>query len=174
MSQTYAAFNQETQVFHLHNNEISYIAQIEEDGVLHHLYFGKAVQHYTGNKNYLRRDRGFSGNVPGNAERAYSKDTLPQEYSSHGSMDYRLPASIIRRENGSNLHDLRYFDYRIEAGKPELKGMPQAYVLNEAEATTLVIVLKDRDQEIYVELAYTIYHERPVITRSAKVLNKTS
>lgn len=174
MSQTYAAFNQETQVFHLHNNEISYIAQIEEDGVLHHLYFGKAVQHYTGNKNYLRRDRGFSGNVPGNAERAYSKDTLPQEYSSHGSMDYRLPASIIRRENGSNLHDLRYFDYRIEAGKPELKGMPQAYVLNEEEATTLVIVLKDRDQDIYVELAYTIYHERPVITRSAKVLNKTS
>lgn len=174
MTQTYIEFNQETQVFHLRNNEISYIAQIEEDGVFNHLYFGKAIKHYNGNKKYLRRDRGFSGNVPGNSERAYSKDTLPQEYSSHGSMDYRLPASIIRRENGSNLHDLRYHDYRIEAGKPELEGLPHSYVLNEDEATTLTVVLKDRDQEIYLELAYTIYHERPVITRSVKVLNQTN
>ena len=97
MNQTYIEFDQETQVFHLCNNEISYISQIEEDGVFNHLYFGKAINHYNGNKKYLRRDRGFSGNVPGNVERAYSKDTLPQEYSSHGSMDYRLPASIIRR-----------------------------------------------------------------------------
>lgn len=174
MHQTYVEFNQESLVFHLHNNEISYIMQIEEDGVFNHLYFGKRIQHYHGNKTYLRRDRGFSGNVPGNAERAYSKDTLPQEYSSHGSMDYRLPASMIRRENGSNLHDFRFHEYRFEAGKPELEGLPQAYVLAEDEATTLTVVLKDRDQEIYLELSYTIYHQRPVITRSTKVLNKTN
>lgn len=173
MKQSYVAFDKDTKVFHLRNNEISYILKVEEDGVLNHLYFGKAIQHYSGNKTYLRRDRGFSGNVPGNAERAYSKDTLPQEYSSHGSMDYRLPATIIRRENGSNLHDFRFSDYRIEAGKPELEGLPHSYVRNEEESTTLIVVLKDRDQEIYLELAYTIYHERPVITRSVKVLNRT-
>lgn len=174
MHQTYVEFNQDSQVFHLHNNEISYIMQIEEDRILNHLYFGKRIQHYHGNKNYLRRDRGFSGNVPGNDERAYSKDTLPQEYSSHGSMDYRLPASMIRRENGSKLHDFRFHQYRIETGKPELEGLPQAYVLAENEATTLTVVLKDRDQEIYLELSYTIYHQRSVVTRSTKVLNKTN
>lgn len=173
MKQSYVEFDKDTEVFHLRNNEISYILKVEEDGVLNHLYFGKAIQHYSGNKTYLRRDRGFSGNVPGNAERAYSKDTLPQEYSSHGSMDYRLPATIIRRENGSNLHDFRFSDYRIEAGKPELEGLPHSYVRNEEESTTLIVILKDRDQEIYLELAYTIYHERPVITRSVKVLNRT-
>lgn len=173
MKQSYVEFDKDTKVFHLRNNEISYIMKVEEDSVLNHLYFGKVIQHYSGNKTYLRRDRGFSGNVPGNAERAYSKDTLPQEYSSHGSMDYRLPATIIRRRNGSNLHDFRFSDYRIEAGKPELEGLPHSYVRNEEESTTLIVILKDRDQEIYLELAYTIYHERSVITRSVKVLNRT-
>ncbi|MDN6617567.1 MAG: alpha-galactosidase [Enterococcus sp.] len=174
MNQKAVMVDQENQVFHLRNNEISYIIQLEEDGILNHLYFGKAITRYNGYKRYLRRDRGFSGNVPGNAERAYSKDTLPQEYSSHGSMDYRVPASLIRRENGSNLHDFRYFDFRIEAGKPELSGLPQSYVESDDEATTLIVVLKDRDQEIYLELVYTIYHDRPVVTRSARVLNKTA
>ncbi|GCF94858.1 alpha-galactosidase [Enterococcus florum] len=174
MKKAYAAFDQTTKVFHLRNEEISYMIQLEEDGILSHLYFGKAVKHYSGNKQYPRRDRGFSGNVPGHEERAYSKDTVPQEYSSHGSMDYRIPASIFRRENGSNLHDLRYADYRIEAGKPVLAGLPQSYVQSEEEATTLVLILKDRDQEIFVELSYTIYHDRAVITRSVKVLNQTA
>lgn len=173
MEQNFITFSETTQTFHLHNNEISYIIKIEEDGVLNHLYFGKAMKHYSGHKTYPRRDRGFSGNVPGNLERAYSKDTLPQEYSTHGSMDYRLPATIIRRENGSNLHDFRYFDYQIKTGKPKLEGLPQAYVMAEKEATTLIVVLKDRLQEIYLNLTYTIYHERPIITRSVSVVNQT-
>ncbi|WP_313631204.1 alpha-galactosidase [Enterococcus devriesei] len=173
MTNQLITFDKQEQVFHLKNNEISYILKIEEDGVLNHLYFGKKINHYSGHKGYLRRDRGFSGNVPGNNERAYSKDTLPQEYSSNGSMDYRIPATIIRRENGSALHDFRYFDYRIENGKPELKGLPQAYILSEDEATSLIVVLKDRDQEIYLELAYTIYQDRPVIARGVKAINQT-
>ncbi|WP_425454013.1 alpha-galactosidase [Companilactobacillus insicii] len=174
LEDSYVSFDQEDKVFHLHNDKISYLMKIEDNNVLNHLYFGKAIKRYSGNKSYPRRYRGFSGNVPGNPERGYSKDTLPQEYSSHGSMDYRIPASIIRRENGSNIHDLRYYDYKIESGKPNLVGLPQSYVESADEATTLIITLKDRFQEIYVDLYYTIYHDRAVITRSAKVTNKTS
>lgn len=173
MKHKYIEFNETTQTFHLHNNEISYIIKIEEDGILNHLYFGKKTDHYSGHKTYPRRDRGFSGNVPGNIERAYSKDTLPQEYSTHGSMDFRLPATIIKRNNGSNLHDFRYFDYQIKSGKPKLSGLPQTYILTKEEASTLIIRLKDKEQEIYLELAYTLFHTRPVITRSVKAINKT-
>ncbi|MGG5318881.1 alpha-galactosidase [Enterococcus sp. AZ072] len=172
MSQELITFNKEQQVFHLSNGEISYIMKIEADNVLSHIYFGKIVTSYGDYKNYPHRDRGFSGNVPGHPDRTYSKDTLPQEFSSHGSMDYRIPASIIRRENGSNLHDFRYFNHFIDEGKPALAGLPAAYVTEDEEASTLTIILKDRDQEIYVDLLFTIYRDRAVIARSTKVRNR--
>ncbi|MEO1772168.1 alpha-galactosidase [Candidatus Enterococcus ferrettii] len=172
MSQELITFNKEQQVFHLSNGEISYIMKIEADNVLSHIYFGKTVTSYGDYKNYPHRDRGFSGNVPGHPDRTYSKDTLPQEFSSHGSMDYRIPASIIRRENGSNLHDFRYFNHFIDEGKPALAGLPAAYVTEDEEASTLTIILKDRDQEIYVDLLFTIYRNRAVIARSTKVRNR--
>ena len=116
-------FDEQEKVFHLSNSEISYILQIEESEVLAHVYFGKRTTHYHNHKKYPRRDRGFSGNVPLNEDRTYSKDTLPQEYSGHGGMDYRLPALMIRRENGSNLLDLRYESFQIQEGKPRsLRG----------------------------------------------------
>lgn len=167
-------FDEQEKVFHLSNSEISYILQIEESEVLAHVYFGKRTTHYHNHKKYPRRDRGFSGNVPLNEDRTYSKDTLPQEYSGHGGMDYRLPALMIRRENGSNLLDLRYESFQIQEGKPNLSGLPQAYIKNDTEAETLIVTLKDREEKIYVDLSYTIYRERAVITRSLKVRNETN
>ena len=171
--QSLIAFDSETNVFHLSNPLISYVMKIEESGVLSHIHFGKKVSNYTDNKKYPRRDRGFSGNVPLHEERAFSKDTLPQEFSGHGSMDYRIPATIITRENGSSLLDLRYETYQIIQGKPKLSGLPQTYILEEQEAQTLCITLKDRDLPIYVDLFYTIYEKRGVIIRSAKYRNQT-
>ncbi len=161
------------QIFHLSNEYISYIIQIEESNLLAHVYFGKRIKAYRHHKTYPRRDRGFSGNTPLNEDRSYSKDTLPQEYSSHGGMDYRLPALMLQRENGSNLLDLRYHSYRIMKEKPALEGLPHTYSLQENEVETLVVTLKDRELAVYVELMYTIYRDRPVITRSVKVRNET-
>ncbi|MCR2558935.1 alpha-galactosidase, partial [Salmonella enterica] len=88
------------------------------------------------------------------------------EYSSHGSMDFRTPASIIQRKNGSDLLDLRYDSHYITDGKPDIEGLPQTYVLDKSEAQTLVISLKDRETAIYFDLFYTIFSDRAVITRS--------
>ncbi|MFB8505876.1 alpha-galactosidase [Enterococcus durans] len=167
-------YDEKDRIFHLANDTISYIIQIEESDVLAHVYFGKRIKGYRHHKNYPRRDRGFSGNTPLNDDRSFSKDTLPQEYSSHGGMDYRLPALVIRRENGSNLLDLRYHDYQISEGKPALSGLPHAYVLQAKEAETLVITLKDRELGVYVDLMYMIYRNRSVITRCVNIRNQTT
>lgn len=166
-------FDEKSRVFHLRNTFLSYLIKIEESNVLAHIYFGKPVKQYKDNKNYPRRDRGFSGNVPLNPDRSLSKDTLPQEYSSHGSMDFRTPASIIQRKNGSDLLDLRYDSHYITDGKPEIEGLPQTYVMYKSEAQTLVISLKDRETAIYFDLFYTIFTDRAVITRSVKIRNET-
>ena len=65
-----------------------------------------------------RRDHGFSGNPEeaGN-DRTYSTDTLPQEYSSFGSGDYRESALDIRYDNGARTLGLRYEGYEIHQGK---------------------------------------------------------
>ena len=166
-------FDEKSRVFHLRNTFLSYLIKIEESNVLAHIYFGKPVKQYKDNKNYPRRDRGFSGNIPLNPDRSLSKDTLPQEYSSHGSMDFRTPASIIQRKNGSDLLDLRYDSHYITDGKPDIEDLPQTYVLDKSEAQTLVISLKDRETAIYFDLFYTIFSDRAVITRSVKIRNET-
>lgn len=166
-------FDEKSRVFHLRNTFLSYLIKIEESNVLAHIYFGKPVKQYKDNKNYPRRDRGFSGNIPLNPDRSLSKDTLPQEYSSHGSMDFRTPASIIQRKNGSDLLDLRYYSHYITDGKPDIEDLPQTYVLDKSEAQTLVISLKDRETAIYFDLFYTIFSDRAVITRSVKIRNET-
>ena len=171
LQQTLIDIDEEQLVFHLHNDQISYILGVETGNVLAHLYFGPRVRGYHGERQYPRIDRGFSGNLPNTTDRSYSKDDLPQEYGGNNTGDYRQPAAIIRAANGARTVDFRYQDCRMEAGKPELKGLPQTYVEDEDEAQTLIVTLRDATLGVTLELAYTIYRDRPVITRSARLIN---
>ncbi|EHN58708.1 alpha-galactosidase [Oenococcus kitaharae] len=167
-------FDESTQVFHLHNQQISYLMSVEEGNLLAHLYFGKAVSHYAGERAYPRRDRGFSGNLPDSSERDYSKDTLLQEWSGNNTGDYRVPAVIIRDENGARQTDFRYQSYRIVAGKPDLENLPHSYVVDDSEAQTLIITLTDTALNCDLALSYTIFDNWAVIARDAKLINRGS
>ena len=171
MTKNLITFDEKNKVFHLHNDQISYLISIEDGGTLSHLYFGKSIKAYHGELQYPRLDRGFSGNLPGSLDRTFSKDSLPQEYSSAGEMDFRTPAMIVRQPDGSNAVFLTYENYQIVPGKPELKGLPHAWVKNKDEAETLIITLKDKFSELRFDLLYTIYRDRSVIVRSTKVRN---
>ena len=48
------------------------------------------------------------------------------------------------------------------------RSLPQTYVEDEDEAQTLIVTLRDAALGVTLELAYTIYRDRPVITRSAR------
>ena len=45
------------------------------------------------------------------------------------------------------------------------RSLPQTYVEDEDEAQTLIVTLRDATLGVTLELAYTIYRDRPVITR---------
>ena len=165
-------FDKKQQVFHLHNQEVSYIFSVVKGGTLSHLYFGKRVRGYHGELAYPAVDRGFSGNLPGDLDRTFSRDTLPKEYSGAGEMDYHSPATIVRQANGSNAVFLHYAGYEIAPGKPKLPGLPAAYVENDDEAETLTVKLVDDLTGLEYDLLYTIYRDRDVIARSVRVVNK--
>lgn len=164
-------YDEKNKVFHLHNDQISYLLAVEEGKTLAHLYFGKAIKNYHGELRYPRVDRGFSGNLPGSLDRTFSRDSLPKEYSSAGEMDYHTPAAVIRQSDGSNALFLTYEGYKIVDGKPDLEGLPNSFVESKDEAQTLIVTLIDEKSHVKFELSYTIYRNRPVITRSVKVIN---
>lgn len=166
-------YDETKKIFHLTNGSISYLLQVEENNILSHLYFGAALPSYSGLRSYPRMDRSFSPNFETAENRLFSLDTLPQEYPTFGTGDYRNPAFHVRFEDGSSSSHLFFKDYRIIEGKPDLKGLPQSYVTDNQQAETLVITLRDAVVDLEVDLFYTLFSDLAVIARSTQVRNQS-
>lgn len=164
-------FDKKHKVFNLSNNKITYLLSIEEGNTLCHLYFGKRLRNYHGELTYPKISRAFSSNLPGSDDKTFSRDTLPKEYSSTGEGDFRIPAASVKNIDGSNALFLTYKEYKIEAGKPKMAGLPASFVNNDNEAETLTIILEDKTSKLEFDLIYTIFSNCSVIARSVKVRN---
>ncbi|KEO79908.1 alpha-galactosidase [Paenibacillus polymyxa] len=163
--------DKEKLLFHLQGSNTSYVMQVLRGGYLSHLYWGKKIQNYRGSNKIIFMDRGFSPN-PDGEDRAFSLDTIPQEYPSFGNSDFRIPAYQIQLENGSTVTDFRYKEHRVFQGKPKLKGLPSTYAEDDGEVATLEIVLEDPLIDVKVVLSYSLYQKRDVITRSVRFENE--
>ena len=142
------------------------------NGHLGNLYFGKRI-HDREDFSYLleMKQRPMTACVyEGN--RKFSLEHLKLEYPVYGSSDYRYPAMEILQENGSRISDFTYVSYTIAAGKPKLQGLPATYTEKDEEAQTLCVKLKDEVTGIVLELLYTIFTQRGIITRSARFTNE--
>jgi alpha-galactosidase len=157
------AWDPDTREFHLRNDYVSYVGRVLENGWLGHLYFGTA----------LADDRSYSHLVPGEFFGFSNRvgEPLPLECPSGGGGDFRVPSLAIEQPDGSGVLDLRYQSHRTVSGKPSIPGLPSTYVEVGGEAQTLEIVLADAVAGVEVRLLYTIYRDRPVIVRSARVTN---
>ena len=164
-------FDEKINVFHLFNEKISYLIQIEDFGYVNHLYFGKKIKGYSNLHRYRRIDRAFSPNPSEATDRTFSLDTMLMEYPSHGNGDFREPAIQLQFKDGSTICDFRYQDYRIFDGKKALPGLPASYA-NEAQAETLELILVDEVAKLRLVLSYTIFKELAVLTRSARLENQ--
>ncbi|MGM0172936.1 alpha-galactosidase [Enterococcus sp. DIV0800] len=165
------SFNQEKRIFHLSNNKISYLIQIEEGETLSHLYYGPSLPSYSNLRSYPRIDRSFSPNLPHAQNRLFSLDTLPQEYPSFGSGDFRTPAIQVRNEDGSYALSLQYDSHQITHEKPNLEGLPQTFG---KDSETLILFLTDKVSDVCVQLNYTIFPNLSVIARSVQLHNHST
>ena len=165
-------FDLKKKIFHLKNEEISYVIKILKNGQLGHLYWGKKIkkaerlarydisQHRPYEAYALKDDTGFI------------LENIAREYPSFGQSDFREPAYQTEAENGSIISDLKYQDHQIYSGKKELAGLPSTYVEKESEAETLEITLYDEVTDLEVVLSYTVFNDYPIITRSANFKNQ--
>lgn len=175
-------FNEETRIFTIQTKNSTYAMKIAEYNLLSHLYYGEKIDK-SEDLSYLANNSGTSlGNFYDEIghftyeKRGVGKFTphaLRQEYSTFGLGDYRTPCLLGRFSDGSAATDLRYKSHKIIEGKPALAGLPSFYANENERAQTLVITLKDKVYDLYVELYYSIIEGHNEIMRSAKIINKT-
>ena len=129
-------FNSQKQFFHLQADTVSYVIKLERGLYPSSAYWGDRLNDWNGSSNPVYVDRPFEPN-PISTDRAFSLDTIPQEYPTFGSTDFRSPACQLRLEDGSTISNFIYQSHRIFSGKPVLSGLPSVYIENENEADTL-------------------------------------
>ena len=83
----------------LQTKNTTYQMKTDRQGTLLHTYYGQKTDRTDKSYWISYRDRGFSGN-PYGMDRAYSLDTLPQEYSCFGTGDYRISALKVNYRDG--------------------------------------------------------------------------
>ena len=149
--------------FHLHNDRISLILRVYEDGSLGHLHLGAPLPAGRSYR-HLGPDpfEGFTNRVG---------QPVPLAYPTPGTGDFGVPAIVVAAADGSTALALGYRSHRIVGGKPALDGLPSTYTEDDTEADTLEITLRDEPAGIEVDLRFTIFADRPVIARSATIRN---
>ena len=160
-----------TGVFHLCNDQISYMIRKMPNGQLGQLYYGSRIRDREDFPHLLERAHRDMAPCVFPGDTTFSLEHLKQEYPAFGTGDMRYPAYEICRENGSRISSFCYRGYRVRPGKPELCGLPAVYVESEDEAETLEIALVDPVIGGKLTLLYTIFEEFPVIVRSARFEN---
>lgn len=162
---------QQTGVITLHTARTSYQMWADEQGVLHHLYYGPSVGNADLRDTEFRSDCGFSPN-PGelHLQRDYSLDTLCQEYTGCGVGDFRVSCLNVQNPDGSIAADLRFAGAEVLPGKYALPGLPAAFD-NGGECETLRVTLRDDVTGLTVTLLYGVYEQADVITRAALLQN---
>lgn len=168
-------FNEAQSLFLLQAGASTYAIRISEHGMPLHLYWGPALAVPADGLDHVRLgDRAFSPTLAG-ASKGVSLDTLPQEFPTYGSSDFRQPAlEVYQPATGSRILALRYASHRITPGKPALAGLPASFAETPADADTLTLVLEDQLLGLHIELLYTAFAHHPVVTRSVRILNAGS
>lgn len=164
-------FHEESKTFHLYNDQISYIFKILKNNQLGQLYYGKRIHDRDNFDHLFETSPRPMSSCSYEGDLTFSLEHIKQEYPVYGSGDLRHPAIDITQENGSHILNFEYVNHQIIQGKPQLDHLPATYVEKEDEAQTLIITLYDDVIDTKLQLSYTIYHDLPVITRNAFIIN---
>ena len=114
-------FKEETKQFYLHTDHTSYIIELLEGRIPLHAYWGKRLEDMppltTWSSSVTTCFNGMDIETSAGAEFGCT-GTLPLEYPVYGAGDRRVPAFIVKFDDGSRVAQLYYVGYTITAGKP--------------------------------------------------------
>jgi len=165
--------------FILETRETSYIFAVLPTGQLEHLYYGRHIAIPTGYEvgtiEALSEKHAFAPgntNIYDSEHTAYSLEDMRLEMSSYGKGDIREPFVSIVHADGSRTSDFVFESACISDGTLQLKSMPSSYDESN-KAQMLTVLLKDCSYDIELELRFVVYEDCDVITRNARLINKS-
>lgn len=161
--------------FVLHTKSTTYAFGVLKTGQLEHLYYGKRIR--LGEKlqgiEALKEQWAFApGNtiVYDNDHWEYSLENVRLEMSAYGHGDIREPFITVVHGDGGSSSDYLYDSYYVERGKKSLNTLPSSYG-DEDDVEQLVVLLKDSQYDVELELRYSVFEKSDIIVRSAVVKN---
>lgn len=165
-------FDERKQQFHLSNDYLSYVMEIVHGKYLVQVYYGEKISKFSQVGSYPQKGRSSFSPSPNEIPNSgFSLDFVPQEFPGYDTGDYRDGMIEATFSDGTKAVRLEYISHNIHQGKEKLNGLPATYVLEEYEADTLEIVLGDPYRHLQVKLSYTLYRNRPVLTKSVQYIN---
>ncbi len=165
-------YNEKKKTFSLHTASATYQMKTGNLNYVKHLYYGPSICDEDMSYRIRRYDRGFSGNPYDSLEeRTFSLDAQPQEFTTQQQGDFRINSIEVCNSDGSFSFDGRYVSHRIYEGPFVLKGLPAAFATDRDTVDTLEIVLEDAVSKVQVVLLYSVFEEKNIIMRAARVRN---
>ncbi len=162
--------------FIIETDNTSYIFRILPTGQPEHLYYGKRLSgaDEAALDALSEKHAFYPGNTIGYDQEhlQYSLEDMRLEMSSYGKGDIREPFVCIRHSDGSTTSDFVYEDFEIREGTLDLGDMPASYE-ETGKAQTLCVRFADRSYGLELELNYVVYESCDVITRNARLINKS-
>ncbi len=165
-------------MFHLTTSETSYVFTVGNNGELLHLYYGKRIDVTANGKNALCQ-KWSHGNacsvVNDEADHRRCPDDEKYEIGTLGKGDLRTPSIDIVWNNGATTSEFAFESAEILSIKDvsavyEKVHMPHSYD-EEGEKNALKVVLKEKTEDVRLNLYYCVYEDSNVITRSAEIVN---
>ena len=161
--------NKYNNIFKIDTLNTSYIIRISDFNHVLNDYYGARISD-TLDFEFSKEKYASMGGTAVNYSKedpTYILDMLSQEVTSVGKGDYKEPSLII--DNGCDyILDLVYENYKINETFTKLQTLPSF----SGELEELVLYLKDKYLDIYVELHYVIDYDSDVIARNVIIINK--
>ncbi|MBR3553224.1 MAG: alpha-galactosidase [Clostridia bacterium] len=165
------AYNKQNHTIKLDTPNTSYVLGVREGGFLLNLYYGRRLP--DDNLWSLAKRLPSASFSPCDPEHTdFSADVAPMEYPTNGRGDFRAAALSVRNADGNTVTDLRYVSHRVIAGKPDLPGLPQLYVTDDAQCETLEVTLRDPYTGVEAVLVYTAFCDCDVIAKHVRLTNR--
>ncbi len=158
----------------------TYMFAVLPTGQLEHIYYGRKITIPEGAEEgtfaaLTEKHAFYPGNTIGYDQEhlQYSLEDMRLEMSSYGKGDFREPFVCLTHSDGSTTSDFLYDSYEIKDGTLDLGDMPSSYD-DSKKAQTLSVKLIDKSYDLELYLNYVVYEECDVITRNAKLVNKSN
>lgn len=168
------AYDEGQQLFRLSTDASSYWFRVTPYGHLEQVYYGDRLpDDQPPQPLVVKRTAQFGSGVlyaPGDDN--YYLDALCLEWSGTGAGDYRQLPLEMKMPDGSYANDFIYQEHAVFDGAVGMQTLPSAYGEN-GDCRTLEVRLKDKRDDVWLSLFYTVCAAVNVITRRAVLRNET-